>query len=410
MIINTSKTEMKLKPIINSLLDQDAYKYSMGQTIFHQHNGKQATWAFKCRNAGVKFSPKEVEEIKAQVEHYCDLRYTEDELKSLQEKLPWLHKDYIDFLRFWHPRMEDIKITTDAECGLRIRINGSALNVSPYETPIMAIVTETHYKMSRNYGEMLDEFKANVEANIEGLKSGKYDVGVFSEFGFRRRLSFEAQDYFVRRMVEEKIKGFVGTSDVYLAVKYGTKAIGSVAHEFIMLCGQGYPERNPAYSNQYAMESWVKEYGILNGIALTDTIGTDVFLQDFRLTFCTLFSGVRHDSGDPYLWGEKMIKHYESYGIDPKTKTLLFSDSLDLTRATDLYHHFKDRVKVAFGIGTALVGPVHDALNIVIKPVQFDGQPVAKLSDAPGKGMCEDQVYVDYLRRAVDWRMCNLKV
>ena len=405
MIINTDKKEMKLKPIINTLLDQDAYKYSMGQAIFHQHNGKMATWAFKCRNKDVKFSSDEVEEILAQVDHYCTLRYTEDELTWLQEKFPWLRKDYIDFLRFWHPRREDIEITTDAECGLNVRFHGSALNVSPYETPIMAIITETHYKMSGRYAEMLDQFKANVEANIQGFKSGKYDVGCFSEFGFRRRLSFEAQDYFVRRMTEERIPSFIGTSDVYLAVKYGVKAVGTMAHEFAMLCGQGYPERNPAFSNQYMMESWVKEYGILNGIALTDTIGTSAFLRDFRLTFATLFSGVRHDSADPYEWGETMIEHYKKYGIDPKTKTLLFSDSLDLERATKLYKHFKDRAKVAFGIGTALVGPVQGALNIVIKPIEFDGLPVAKLSDTIGKNMCEDPAYIEYLRKTIQWRL-----
>lgn len=396
-----------MEQIIKSLLENDAYKFSMGQAIFHQHNGKQVSWSFKCRNKDVHFSEGEVKEIKRQIGLYSLLRFTEEELDFLSKKFIWLKKDYIDFLRFWHPRLEEIVIGTDSPCGLTIEINGSAVNVSPYETPIMAIITETHYRMSGKYNEMLDEFKQNVEEEISKIKNGTYDVGIFSEFGFRRRLSFEAQDYFLRRMTEEKIKGFIGTSDVYFAKKYNVIAAGTMAHEYCMLCGQGYPERNPAYSNKYMMDSWIKEYGILNGIALTDTIGTPAFLKDFQLTYAILFSGVRHDSADPYEWGDNMIKHYKSLGIDPKTKTLLFSDSLDLARATEINKYFKDKAKVAFGIGTALVGPVHGALNIVIKPTAVDENPVAKLSDTSGKNMCKDPEYIDYLKRAVEWRLSH---
>ena len=397
---------MQLKPIINSLMDQDLYKFSMGQMFFHQYTGAQAEWAFKCRNEGVTFSKEEVEEIKAQVDHYCTLRFDEKELKELHKKCIWIHLDYLDFLRFWHPRREDILVDDQAPCGLRIRTKGSQINVSPYETPLMAIVTEVHYRMSGHYDEMFEEFKAKTEQMIKDLKKAKYQLGCFSEFGFRRRLSYEAQDYFVKRFMEENMKdcGFIGTSDVHFAIKYDTMAVGSVGHEAIMLCGQAYPHQNPAYSNKFFMDSWVKEYGVLNGVALTDTIGTDMFLKDFRRTFATLFSGVRHDSGDPYAWAEKILQKYKSYNIDPKTKTLLFSDSLDLERAHKLYQTYKDRCKVAFGIGTYLVGPVKGALNIVIKPVKFNGLPVAKLSDAPGKNMCEDRSYIDYLRRACSWR------
>ena len=120
----------------------------------------------------------------------------------------------------------------------------------------------------------------------------------------------------------------IGTSNVYLAKKWNVTPVGTMAHEWIMCTGQGNHKHNPAYSNWYALDAWVKEYGILNGIALTDTITTDCFLKDFQLTYSTLFSGVRHDSGDPFAWGEKLISHYESLGIDPKRKTLLFSDGL----------------------------------------------------------------------------------
>jgi nicotinate phosphoribosyltransferase len=150
----------------------------------------------------------------------------------------------------------------------------------------------------------------------------------------------------------------------------------------------------------------VKEYGVLNGIALTDTITTDCFLKDFQLTYSTLFNGVRHDSGDPVAWGEKMIEHYRSLGIDPATKTLLFSDSLDFEKADHIANHFRGKAKVAFGIGTYIANDTDvPALNIVMKTTKCNGQDVAKLSDVEGKGMCKNPDYVDYLRRSIKWRM-----
>lgn len=173
-----------------------------------------------------------------------------------------------------------------------------------------------------------------------------------------------------------------------------------------MCVGQGNHKHNPAYSNWYALDAWVREYGVLNGIALTDAITTDCFLRDFQLTYATLFSGVRHDSGDPVEWGEKMIAHYQKLGIDPAGKTLLFSDSLDFARAHELYEHFRNRTKVAFGIGTYISNDTDvPALNIVMKTTLCNGMDVAKISDTPGKGMCKNPDYVHYLKRCIDWRM-----
>ena len=154
------------------------------------------------------------------------------------------------------------------------------------------------------------------------------------------------------------------------------------------------------------MESWIKEYGILNGTALTDTITTDCFLKDFNLTYATLFSGVRHDSGDPYEWGEKIIKHYKELGIDPQTKTLLFSDSLNFQKADKIFRYFRGKAKVAFGIGTYISNDTDvEPLNIVMKVTKCNGQDVAKLSDIEGKGMCKNPEYIEYLQRCIDWRM-----
>ena len=181
-----------------------------------------------------------------------------------------------------------------------------------------------------------------------------------------------------------------------------------MAHEWIMCVGQGNHKHNPAYSNYYGLDAWVKEYGVLNGTALTDTITTDCFLRDFNLTFATLFSGVRHDSGDPIEWGEKILEKYKKLGIDATTKTLLFSDSLNFEKANAIYEHFKDRCKVAFGIGTYLSNDTFKpALNIVMKVTRCNGQDVAKISDVEGKGMCKNEEYVDYLTRSIKWRMEN---
>ncbi len=199
---------------------------------------------------------------------------------------------------------------------------------------------------------------------------------------------------------------FIGTSNVYLAKKFGLTPVGTMAHEWIMCVGQGNHKHNPAYSNWYALDAWVREYGVLNGTALTDTIGTDCFLRDFQLTYATLFSGVRHDSGDPIEWGEKIIAHYQKLGIDAGTKTLLFSDSLDFERADQIFRHFHQRAKVAFGIGTYLSNDTSaPALNIVMKTTRCNGQDVAKISDVTGKEMCKNPEYVEYLTRSINWRM-----
>lgn len=367
------------------------------------------TWTFRCRNKGIKFTSAMVKEIKHQIKEYCKLRFTEEELAYL-DNIKWIRGSYVNFLRLWKPRYEDFEISTNAECGLFIEAKGTWLNTSMYEIPVLTIVNEVYFRMKYDYNELLKSFTERLENKIHLLIDGTYDIGVFSEFGLRRRLSSEAQDLAVKWLCQNNSKYHnskcIGTSNVYLAKKYGLTPVGTMAHEWIMCVGQGDHKHNPAYSNWYALEAWVKEYGVLNGIALTDAITTDCFLKDFQLTYATLFSGVRHDSGDPYEWGEKMIDYYRSLGIDANSKTLLFSDSLNFEKAHNLNNHFNGRAKVAFGIGTYLSNDTNvPALNIVMKTTACNGQDVAKISDTPGKGMCKNPEYVDYLQRCIDWRM-----
>lgn len=400
---------MNFKPMIRSLLETDMYKFSMGQAIYHQFSDYKTTWTFKCRNKNVYFTKKMVEEIKDQIKNYCTMRFTEEELNYL-ENIKWIKGSYVDFLRLWSPRYEDFEISTNAECGLSIETKGTWLNTSMYEIPVLAIVNEVYFRMAYNYDELIKSFERKLNEKVEWLINGKYYLSTFSEFGLRRRLSAEAQEMAIKKLAEAKLcsSTFLGTSNVYLAYKYGLTPTGTMAHEWIMCVGQGNHKHNPAYSNWYALDAWVKEYGVLNGTALTDTITTDCFLKDFQLTYATLFSGVRHDSGDPYEWGDKMIAHYNELGIDSTTKTLLFSDSLDFERADKLFRYFNEKAKVAFGIGTYISNDTDvEPLNIVMKTTFCNGGDVAKISDTPGKGMCKNEDYVNYLNRCINWRKEN---
>ncbi len=398
-----------MEQIIQSLLETDMYKLSMGQAIYHLYPGYKTTWTFKCRNEDVKFTPEMVEEIKKQIQAYCKLRFTSEELAYI-DHIKWIKGSYVDFLERWQPRYSDFEIGTDAPCGSTIETKGTWVNTSMYEIPVLAIVNEVYFRMNYDYDELLASFRKRLDEKIRLLEDGSYNIGIFSEFGLRRRLSGEAQELAVAELIRHNQNyvdsNFIGTSNVYLAKKYNVTPVGTMAHEWIMCVGQGNHKHNPAYSNWYALNAWVEEYGILNGTALTDCITTDCFLRDFQLTFATLFSGVRHDSGDPYEWGEKMIEHYKGLGIDPTTKTLLFSDGLNFEAAHKLYACFRNKSKVAFGIGTYLSNDTDvPALNIVMKTTACNGMDVAKISDTPGKGMCKNPKYVEYLQRCIDWRM-----
>lgn len=407
---------MKLNPIISSLLETDLYKFSMGQAIYHQYPSYKTKWAFKCRNKDVKFTPEMLEEIKEQIKHYCTIRFNEEELSYLSS-IEWLHEDYVAYLRLWKPRYEDFDISANDSSGLFLEATGTWLNTSMYEIPILAIINEVYFRMAYNYDELIEQYKRKFNEKINWLLDGTYNIGSFSEFGLRRRLSSEAQDLAVKKLCENngnyKDSFCIGTSNVYLAKKYGVKPVGTMAHEYIMCIGQGNPMYNPAYSNKLAMDSWTKEYGVLNGTYLTDTIGDATTHLDMGYTYSISFSGVRHDSGDPYKWGDEWVSHYEKYfskyhdeRVNPKNKTLLFSDSLDFEKASKLYEYFKDRIKVAFGIGTYISNDTDvSPLNIVMKVVECNESPVAKLSNSEGKTMCKDNEYVEYLKKAIEWRL-----
>ena len=342
------------------------------------------------------------EEINAQIDHLCTLTFSKDELDYLRS-IRFIKNDYVEFLRLWRPIRDYVETRLTDEGRLKIVVRGPLFSAMQFEIYLLEIVNEVYFRLKFDYMTLRRDAEKRLDEQIAAFRSGKYTFS-FAEFGCRRRLSREWEDEVVRRLATET-KNCVGTSNVMLAKKYELKPIGTYAHEFVQMY-QGIDSIPLAYTNHYALEDWYDEYRGDNGTALTDTITTDLFLLDFNRAMVNNFTGVGHDSGGPYEWGEKMIAHYQKYGADPKTKLLLFSDSLDFDRAQAIYEHFRDRAKVSFGIGTFCSNDTNEeALNIVIKLQFVNGRAVAKLSDSKGKEMCRDEDYLEYLERSVEFRL-----
>ena len=393
---------MKFAPIVQSLLDTDLYKFNMDQVIFHKHTDLSGEYYFRCRNEGVTFTRKMFNEINQQIDHLCGLTFKPEELNYLRS-IRFIKDDYVEFLRLWHPIRDYVETKLSPKGELSVVVRGPLFSAMQFEIYLLEIINEVYFRMKYDYDVLLESAKERLDQKIEDFNSGKYTFSL-AEFGCRRRLSREWEEVVVRRLAQET-NNLVGTSNVWLAMKYNLTPIGTYAHEFVQMY-QGIGSIPLGYTNHYALEDWYDEYRGDNGTALTDTLTTDLFLLDFNRAMVNNFTGVRHDSGDPYEWGEKMIKHYEKFGADPKTKLLLFSDSLNFDRAQALYDHFKDRTKVSFGIGTFCSNDTcAEPLNIVIKLQYVNGRPVAKLSDSPGKAMCRDDDYLDYLQRSVAFRL-----
>lgn len=393
---------MKLQPIVISLLDTDLYKFNMNQVIFHKHTDLCGQYYFKCRNTDVRFTKEMAQEISEQVDHLCTLKFTNDELSYLRS-IRFIKDDYVEFLRLWHPIRDYVTVELLEDGELQIVVDGPLFSAMQFEIYLLEIVNEVYFRMNYDYDVLLKSAEEKLDAKIKALNDGTYSF-IFAEFGCRRRLSREWEDVVVKRFATET-KNCIGTSNVYLAKKYGITPIGTYAHEFVQMY-QGIDSIPLAYTNHFAMQDWYDEYKGDNGTALTDTITTDLFLLDFDRSMVNNYTGVRHDSGDPYAWGDRMIEHYKKYGVDPKTKLLLFSDSLNFDKAQALHNYFADKTKVSFGIGTFCSNDTCEkALNIVIKLQYVNGRPVAKLSDTPSKAMCKDEEYLDYLKRSVEFRL-----
>ncbi|GGP28192.1 nicotinate phosphoribosyltransferase [Silvimonas amylolytica] len=388
-------------PVIESLLDTDLYKFTMMQEILHHQPETQAEYTFRCRNKPAYPLATLKAEIDAQLDHLCTLRFSEEELAYLGG-LRFMRGDFIDFLRLFQLQRKFISVeeSTTVPGNLDIRVCGPMLHCMLFEIYALSIVNEVyfrHFDQSAALMEGRKRLAAKVDLLREFAKEPQERSNfIFFDFGTRRRFSRDWQEEVVATLARDAKPFMRGTSNILLAMRQGLTPIGTMAHEY-MQAFQCFGSRLRDFQKN-ALEHWVREYRGDLGIALTDVVGMDAFLRDFDLYFCKLFDGLRHDSGDPFTWGEKAIAHYEKMRIDPSTKQLVFSDGLDLERAIALYRHFGERTKPSFGIGTNLTNDCGiEPLQIVIKLTRCNGQYVAKVSDSPGKGMCEDVNFLNYL-------------
>ncbi|WP_373501170.1 nicotinate phosphoribosyltransferase [Desulfococcus sp.] len=381
--------------IINSLLDTDLYKLTMMQGVLHQFPWAEVEYEFKCRDEGIDLTPV-VDQVAAEIDHLCTLRFTREELDYLGA-MRFMKKDFIQFLRLFHLQRDYVHVRN--ENGLfRINITGPWLHTILFEVPVLAIVNEVYFRDIQPH----PDFEAGREKLMEKISlvraSNEENLGFgFSDFGTRRRFSRTWQDRIISTLKKELPRNFIGTSNVYFAGKYDLTPIGTMAHEWIMAPQALGPRL--VDSQKFALEHWAQEYRGDLGIALSDTVGFESFLSDFDMYFAKLFDGCRHDSGDPFQWGDRLIAHYRKLKVDPRSKRAIFSDGLSFKRAIEIARYFKGRMQTAFGIGTNLTNDITEkAVQIVIKMIRCQGAPVAKISDSPGKQMCKDVEYLTYLK------------
>ena len=387
--------------IIDSLLDTDLYKFSMMQVVLHQYPAAQVEYRFKCRTPGIDLVPC-IDDIRAELAALCQLRFRTDELDYLRQ-WRFIKSDFVDFLALFQLNEKYVRIapSPDRPGEIDIHIRGPWLHTIMFEVPLLAVVNEVYFRRT-SAGLDLGEGRRRLRGKIALLRDtpGYVDCRI-ADYGTRRRYSRWWQEEVVTTLRDELGAQLAGTSNVWLARKLGLTPLGTLAHEYL----QAHQALGPRLrdSQVAALEAWAREYRGDLGIALSDVYGLDAFLRDFDMYFCKLFDGTRHDSGDPFAWGEKVLAHYCANRVDPRNKVLVFSDGLDIPRVMELYAHFRGRCLLAFGVGTNLTNDVGPApLNIVIKMIRCNGQPVAKLSDAPGKNMCEDTAYVAYLRQVFE--------
>lgn len=386
-----------IPPIIKDFCDSDLYKFSMGQVAFSQFPGAQAVYRYTNRAKQKQYRPGFAKDVQAQIEMMQDLRLSDEMFEFFRRRCPWLKLTYLQWLRQYRFNPEQVSISQEGG-ELKVEVRGPFFETIYWEVPLLCIISElsntdpgTRRTIPKHadWGERITAKAAQMaEAGVNWI-----------DFGTRRRFDFETQAAVCETM-KRFAPNFRGTSNPYLAMVNDINVYGTYAHELVMAMQALYGLQR---SNEMAMEHWVREYRGDLGIALTDTLTTEVFLRSFDKFYAKLFDGVRQDSGDPIEAGEKYIAHYQRLGIDPASKLIVFSDSLNTQKAIALTKHFEGRIKTTMGIGTFLTNDVgHPAPNHVIKLVMLDcgngPVPLLKLSDDLGKISGNDQQVAEALR------------
>ncbi|RUP26750.1 MAG: nicotinate phosphoribosyltransferase [Curvibacter sp.] len=384
--------------IITSLLDTDLYKFTMMQVVLHQFPGAQVEYRFKCRNPGVNLA-RYANEIRDEIRSLCSLQFQDAELAYLRS-MRFIKSDFVDFLGLFRLNEKYITITPLPSDEIDITIRGPWLHTILFEIPVLAIVNEVYFRNTQPVPDF-PEGRRRLDVKIGQLQGEGLSNLKIADYGTRRRFSRAWHEEVLRVLNSRLGPQFAGTSNVLAAMRLGITPLGTMAHEYLQACQALGPRLRD--SQVFGFESWAKEYRGDLGIALSDVYGINAFLRDFDMYFCKLFDGARHDSGDPFAWGERLIEHYRHNRVDPCTKTLIFSDGLTIPRTIELYQQFRGRCLLAFGIGTNLTNDLGcEPLQIVIKMTRCNGQPVAKLSDSPNKNMCDDEKYLAYLRQVFE--------
>jgi len=374
---------MKFEPIIKSILDNDLYKFSQQNAVLELYPEVEVEYRFKNRGKQ-RFSEDFVEELKKQINNLENLYLSKNEYDWIKKRIPYLKPYYFEYLRNYRFNPDNIYVNLTEDKNLELQIVGKWVDTILFEVPLMAIISELYFKIvDTNWDYDTQKDKACEKHNKLSVNNC-----LFSEFGTRRRRSYKTQslvlESFVENQKKHENKCLKGTSNVHFAMKYDLVPIGTVAHEFIM-AQQVLSSIN--HCNYYAMEKWIDVFGTELGTFLPDTVTTDVFLKDFNRKFAFLFSGLRNDSGDPFIFAYKIINHYKKLKIDPLSKYIIFSDNLNVDKCIQLKKYCDGKIKCAFGIGTHFTGDFCNspALNMVIKLHSCNNFPVVKISDDEGK-------------------------
>lgn len=366
--------------IAKSLFDNDLYKFTMLQAVLKQCAGTPVRYVFSNRRPEKAFNVKYLDALKEQLRGMSNIIASDEELASFQEKCPFFNPSFFSYLKNY--RFDPAQVRPKISEGeLEMTIDGTWEQTILWEVPLLYTISELYFNMidtDWEYNQSAQEMRLLQKALT--LKDCKV-----ADFGTRRRRNYTVQDLVVK-VLSKNMSGFVGTSNVHLAMKHGVKPIGTMAHEWIMGMSVLHGMR---HANKAALTEWSEVFQGDLGIALTDTFGSKAFFEDFDGFLARLFDGVRQDSADPIEFGEKAIEHYNSLQIDPMTRTVVFSDSLTDEKAAKINEHFDGRIGCSFGIGTHLTNDFVDSkpLNIVIKLMECNGIPVVKLGDDPGKSI-----------------------
>lgn len=373
--------------LIKSILDNDMYKFNIQNFYIKNYCDAEAIFIFNNRDKTMKYTQTAFDELRHQVNLMSNLRLTNDEYDFMKKKVYYLDDSYFQYLSSFRHNPSQVKMELSEEGDLKIKIIGKLRDASMWEIPLMALISEIYFKYVDKDWVIDDKRQINI-AKEKAKKLSDNDCKV-ADFSTRRRRDFNSQNIAVNVM--SKYPAFVGTSNPYLAMIYDLVPIGTIAHEVIMAISVLESLNHP---NKYAMQKWLDTFGANLGIFLPDTYGINSFLNDFNTLFAKAFDGLRWDSGDYKEFTDKIVNHYKKLRINPMTKTITYSDSLDVDKYIEIDKYCKGKILSLAGIGTNFSndylkpdGTKSKAMNMVIKLDEVNGKKVCKLPDTPTKAI-----------------------